>query len=595
LDSNELKSRMHAELRRKAEERVREIEEGTGAPPSDADTIALLHELHVNQIELEMQNEELLRARGEVEAALVKYTDLYDFAPIGYLTLDAKGRILESNLAATELLGMPSSELLGADFRFLVVRQSLSMFNEFLARVLESDQKQSCELRLRSGREPGWHVRVQGKSAQSPEDGPMQCRMAMIDISEGRLFQDMLTTSRDELGVRASELAQAREESERRAAELQSMLAGMVDGVMQTDAEGGVIYVNDACIEILEAPSTEAFEDWSSRFELYTLDGEPLPYEESACARALAGETVRNTHVRGVTPWGKALTMSISASPVRDAEGRVFGATLVFHDISVRIEFERLRQELLEREHHIAEMLQQAIVPRQRQFAFPGCRISVEYQAAFREAEIGGDFYDVFELGEGKIGILIGDIAGKGLAAAIQVAAARHIIRSYALLDLSPARVMTLANEALCKGQSEADSMLTAFFTVLDTRQGRMESCCAGHEPPFVRSRSGEVVDLECEGRALGIISGFDYPQSTYTLQRGDVVLMLTDGITEALCRQREFFGREGVAAYLEQSHGASLEDIASGLLDAATSFASGSLRDDAAIIVLELTDADSV
>lgn len=514
LNDSEAKSRIPLELRRKAEERLSGIEAAAEDTVANVDAVALLHELQVHQTELEMQNEELLHARSEAEDALFRYTDLYDFAPIGYFTVDASGSILEVNLAGAELLGAPRAELVGADFRLFVVRESILVFRDFLQAVFDSDETKTCELRVLRSREPGAQVRVDGTATKDVE-GPKQCRMAVIDITDRKRAEEMLQAAYDDLEIRVdertAELVQARAESEQRAAELQSVLANMADGVILSDAEGRVTYVNDACIEILEAPPDETFEDWLSRFERFTLDGELLPCGESATARALAGETVRSMSIRGVTPWGKWLTISISASPIRDAEGRILGATTVFHDISERVEFERRQHELLERERHISEVLQQSLVPPQRQYQLPGCRISVTYQAALKEAQVGGDFYDVFELGEGKIGILIGDVAGKGLAAAIQVAAARHSIRSYAFLDLSPARVMTLANEALCKGQEDAESMMTAFFAVLDTRDSRLEACTAGHEPPFVRTGSGEVFDLDCAGRALAIIPGFDY------------------------------------------------------------------------------------
>ncbi len=126
-------------------------------------------------------------------------------------------------------------------------------------------------------------------------------------------------------------------------------------------------------------------------------------------------------------------------------------------------------------------MLQDALVPPNVPTEIGSFRIGVRYQPALKEAEVGGDFYDVFELGRGKIGVLIGDVAGKGLAAAIRVAAARYAVRSYAFIDPRPSHVVTLANETLCKDTDDACNILTAFFAVVDTTTGRVSYTSAGH------------------------------------------------------------------------------------------------------------------
>ena len=97
------------EMRRRAEERLREQHPETGQARTEAETQRLVHELQVHQIELEMQNEELQTARDEVASGLEKYSDLYDFAPVGYLTLDPEGRVLEANLTCASLLGIDRS------------------------------------------------------------------------------------------------------------------------------------------------------------------------------------------------------------------------------------------------------------------------------------------------------------------------------------------------------------------------------------------------------------------------------------------------------------------------------------------------------
>ena len=122
-----------SEMRRRAEARLREQQKGgaSGNPKSEADIQRLLHDLEVHQIELEMQNEELSAARNEMEAMLEKYTDLYDFAPVGYFTLDTTGDIIESNLAAASLLGLARSALMHRRFGLFVSATDLPAFGGF--------------------------------------------------------------------------------------------------------------------------------------------------------------------------------------------------------------------------------------------------------------------------------------------------------------------------------------------------------------------------------------------------------------------------------------------------------------------------------
>ena len=138
----------------------------------------LLHELQVHQAELEQQNHELLELRDEVEAGLARYMDLYDFAPVGYLTLRPNGEILQLNLAAASLLGLPREQAIGARFGAFVRQADRRMFAEFLPRAFDSSTQQTCVVTLDGAQ--GATVQLQTSSAQSEET----CRVAMLDISQ---------------------------------------------------------------------------------------------------------------------------------------------------------------------------------------------------------------------------------------------------------------------------------------------------------------------------------------------------------------------------------------------------------------------------
>jgi PAS domain S-box-containing protein len=175
------------ELRRRAETRLRGQRKGqrskSGDQKSEADTVRLLHELEVHQIELEMQNAELQKARNELEVTLEKYTSLYDFAPVGYFSLDESGVILEVNLTGAAMLGVDRSRLINRRMLRFVVPESQPLFVAFLERVCGGTGKQACEVALLKEDATVFWVSVHGTAAISASGSQKSCRVAVSDIT----------------------------------------------------------------------------------------------------------------------------------------------------------------------------------------------------------------------------------------------------------------------------------------------------------------------------------------------------------------------------------------------------------------------------
>src|ERR1039458_3130070 len=169
-----------AELRRRAEERLRERPPETRQAQTDADSQRLVHELQVHQVELEMQNEELQKARDEMEAGLEKFSDLYDFAPVGFLTFDREGTIREANLTSASLLGIERSRLVKRRFGLCVSAADLPAFNAFLAKVFKSKAREFCEVTLLKEGKPPVELRIEAVAAASGRE----CRAVLADITE---------------------------------------------------------------------------------------------------------------------------------------------------------------------------------------------------------------------------------------------------------------------------------------------------------------------------------------------------------------------------------------------------------------------------
>ena len=427
------------------------------------------------------------------------------------------------------------------------------------------------------------HVGVDEDDAYSPED---VSALSIVALQIGSYIKNIQAHAQAE--VRAREMECLRDEAERRRAELESFISSTTDGVLFFDSEVRALMMNEAGRAILGYSTDEPLRKWIDNLRIYTLDGRPLPIEESAPMKALSGETVKDARYRIITRHGREISLGISASPVKDSAGRVVGVVCIFRDVSEEMDFQRRRQELFEREHHIAQTLQQALIPPQLEYDIEGARIAVRYQPALKEAEIGGDFYDVFRLADGRMGILIGDVAGKGLNAAIRVAAVRYAVRSYAYVDSSPGVVLTLVNELLCRDDPTGAALMTAIYGVIDTVNRTFTYASGGHEPPIARRADGQSVRLAPGGLALGVRGGITYTERSYAINSGETLVIVTDGITEARS-EHVLFGMEGVKEFLKSHRELSPPETASGLLDAAAKHAGGALQDDAAIVVMEL------
>jgi PAS domain S-box-containing protein len=168
-------------LRNRAEEQIK-VHVESDCPRTGGTTQKLLHELEVHRIELEMQNDELRQARDVAESALEKYTDLYDFAPVGYFTLDHSSAITAVNLRGASLVGIARSRLLGQRFDVLLAHEYRHVFNDFFGMVFKNRDKTTCEVALNDKDHGSLFVQLEAMATISGHE----CGLAMIDITERR-------------------------------------------------------------------------------------------------------------------------------------------------------------------------------------------------------------------------------------------------------------------------------------------------------------------------------------------------------------------------------------------------------------------------
>jgi len=174
-------------LRRKAEAKMNKRKKAVSSHTMEVDAKRLVRELEVHQIELEMQNEELVRAQAELEALLCQYTDLYEFAPVGYFSLTPDGMIDRTNLNGANLLGVERGKLIKRHFGVFVSTKTRPTFNTFLGKVFESQGKETCEVALqKNGADPIWvHI-------EAIKENERECRAVVVDITGRKQAEDKI-------------------------------------------------------------------------------------------------------------------------------------------------------------------------------------------------------------------------------------------------------------------------------------------------------------------------------------------------------------------------------------------------------------------
>ena len=206
------------------------------------------------------------------------------------------------------------------------------------------------------------------------------------------------------------------------------------------------------------------------------------------------------------------------------------------------------------------------------------------YHSATKAARVGGDFYDVFQIRPGRIGLVMGDVAGHGLSAATLAVLVQNTMKALAYQGQAPAEVMTKANDII-KEETEDDVFVTIFFGVLDTEQGRLSYCSGGHPPAILKRSSGGIELLQTECPIVGAFEGLEFVESVTRLGRGDTLVLYTDGVIEARAPGGEFFGQARLVEAVDGLGGAS--ELAQSIFDRVLTFTGGALNDDVAILSL--------
>jgi sigma-B regulation protein RsbU (phosphoserine phosphatase) len=243
-----------------------------------------------------------------------------------------------------------------------------------------------------------------------------------------------------------------------------------------------------------------------------------------------------------------------------------------------------LAQKQIKAELEVARAMQIAILPATFP-AKPGCDSAARMIPA---TTMGGDFYDFIELQDGKVGLVMADVSGKGVPAAFFMAVARTTLRDLAAQHCDPGACLAQANEVLCR-QNPMDLFVTVFYCILDPETGVLRYANGGHNPPYLRRPNGTIETLSgAGGLVLGAIDGVEYPEHALRLVAGDRLVLYTDGVTEAFNPANEAYGAERLIAEIRvHGDGAAPELVERICRSVATFAGTAPQSDDIALIAL--------
>jgi sigma-B regulation protein RsbU (phosphoserine phosphatase) len=513
---------------------------------------------------------------------------LMNNVPFGVLLLDAELKLLSSNKACKDFLDPSAGTSLGTPLKVLLPNADDCGITRLLLRALDRGRAVRAKNFRYDGFGKGttyWNgsaIPVRLLSADGPYDA---VAMVVLEVTDEILAREQLANFAILAEQRATEI-----EIER--ARLKAVIEAVPVPMVVCNAEGRITAINSAMSK-LYAPSECGDQVYVGRSVdrmlpgvMYNDDGTQMATDRCPVRRSLDGEECRNVvvHCQPSVPDQRRI-FTLSSAPLMDGTGRITGAVAAMSDITQqRLVFEQL-EESYQREHAIATKLQES---------FLACDLpdmkGFEYEKVYRPARnasmVGGDFLDVFKVGNHKYAIVMADVAGKGLKSAVYTAMTKYMLRAYALEQCCPKLTLARLNDALA-ACTPFEVFVTLAYGILDTQERTFTYGNAGHEEPLLlRAGNQTVTKLKVTGSALTLIPGAAYASHCVQLFPGDVILLYTDGITDA-GSGTDRLGQERLMELLQSYDNATAAEFVERVINAAGEFAGGVLADDAALLAI--------
>lgn len=247
-------------------------------------------------------------------------------------------------------------------------------------------------------------------------------------------------------------------------------------------------------------------------------------------------------------------------------------------------QLELVKKEVLERELQIAAEVQRSLLPQQLP-TYPNFDFSAHLQFARRA---GGDFYDVMSLDEEHIGIVLGDVADKGVHASLFMAVTRTLFLSESKRSLSPAVVTKNVQQGMLDMSANNDMFVMAFYGVLHRPSGELKYVIAGHQQPLVARADGSIETLKGHGSFLGMFEAIDVHEYHTVLASGDCLVLFSNGVTDAMSADGRQYGRQRLVQAIASVKNKSAETVAEAIINDISSWcADKALIDDLALLIV--------
>lgn len=508
--------------------------------------------------------------------------------PFGVLLLDSELRLVGANKAYNDSFATDTEFAPGTPLNVILPKADESGVTALLRRALHRGRA----IRVRNFRYEGFNKGVTYWNGSAipvrllADEGPHDAvAMVALEVTDEILAREQLANYAVLAENRAAET-----EIER--ARLKSVIEAVPVPLMVCDAGARLVAFNSAAARLYESAGMRDRIDYgidvSHLFPtlLFNDDGTQVDTDQCPMMRSLAGEECRNVvlHCWPTSPVARR-SFSVSSAPLKSVTGQVNGAVAAISDITSQRRTQELIEESYQREHAIATKLQQTFLACDLP-EIEGFEFDQAYRPAKDAAMVGGDFYDIFRLDERSYAVVMADVAGKGLGSAVYTAMTKFILRAYALEDSTPQLALTRLNEAL-SACMPSELFVTLFYGVVDTESKRLTYSNAGHENPLLlRADTGCGRLLDVSGPALALTRGSAYTSHTIDFASGDVLVLYTDGITDAGWGINRL-GQDRLMNILEANGTGPLPDLIGSVISAAQEFAGGVLADDAALLAL--------
>jgi|GEM_PF-1036956 len=538
-------------------------------------------EFHKSQAQAQNVIAELIRQQSSLER-------LMDSVPFGVILLDTQLRLLRTNKAYRNYFDPSTTFNYGTPIDNILPQATESGIMNILRDAIETGQA----MQVTNFRYEGFQ---KGPTYWSGTATPMRLQFRRGPIDALAMVALDIT---DEISAREQHVKLAAL-AERRAAEIEaerSHLNAIIQAIpvplIVCDAEGAITAYNLAAKKMAD---DLGLNDWytsnqgdakQQAVQVFKENGELLERDEYPHIRSLKGEVCRNVIVKvrnSSQPYIN--TLSINSAPVRDGQNRISGAVAAISDITQQRRINEQIEENYQREHTIATKLQESFLAHDLP-EMEGFEVGQAYRPAKDAAMVGGDFYDVFRVGDNKYAVVMADVAGKGLKSAVYTAMTKYILRAYALEEHSPELVLPRLNDALY-ACTPMEVFVTLIYGILDTQNRTFTYGNAGHEQPIFYNNVTKSADiLNVTGRALALVKGSAYASHTLDIGSGDIITFYTDGITDAGWGTNRL-GQDRLVQMLESTPDTYIDEIVDSIIGVAQEFAGGMLADDAALLVI--------